>query len=209
MFPQSSEEYVKILYQFFAFGNLEPNRSLKNLREDIELQSPDERSAYYVFCNSLVKNPDIMKSCISAIIKNRDIIPSERQRALIVFINFFAKPLGIVRLVLHLREFLSNHPHLYPRDMIPPEYARYADTTDELLQLLELFFTNTRRAGETHMFDALYTHINEELMEPNRADEVYSQFLRKPIDLDNCITFYTATPKHIFLLSLGEYIECS
>lgn len=205
----SSDEYAKILYQFFTFGNLEPDRSLKNLREDRELRSSDECSAYYAFCDSLIKNPATMKSCISAILKNQDVIPSERQRAIIVFINFFAKPLTIARLTLHMREFLSNHPHLYPRDTIPPECARYTNTTDELCQLLELFFTNARIAGQTHILNAGYIEINNKFVEPPHAHSLYSRFSQNPIDPDDCITFYTATPKHIFLLSLNEYIECS
>lgn len=204
-----SDECAQILYRFFLFGNLEPDRSLKNLPEDRELRSLAECSAYYAFCDWLVKNPEAMKSCINAILKNPDVIPSERQRAAIVFINFFAKPLALIRLVLRLREFLSNYPNLYPRDMIPPEHAQYADLTDEALQLLELFFTNARGAGETHVLDTLYTQINETLVEPNRNYEVYTQFSRKSITPNDCIPFYTATPTHIFLLSISEYIECS
>lgn len=204
-----SDEYDEILYQFFKFGNLEPDRSLKNLREDTGLRSPDERSAYYTFCNALAKNPAIMKSRISAILKNREVTPSDRQRALIVFVNFFTKPLALVRLVLYLREFLSNYSHLYPRDTIPSECARYTDMTDELLQLLELFFTNARNAGETHILDAWYTQINEKFVESNRDHEMYTQFSRKTITQDDLIIFYTSTPKHIFLLSINEYIECS
>lgn len=207
--PLSSDAYAQILFRFFKFGNLEPDRSLANLREDIGLRSPDECSAYYAFCDSLVKNPEAIKSCISALLKNPDVIPSERQRAAIVFVNFFAKPLALARLTLHMREFLSNHPRLYPRDTIPPECARYTDITDELLQLLELFFTNARNFGETHILDALYAQINEKFVEPNRSQEVYAQFSRKPLTQDDLITFYISTPTHIFLLSLSEYIECS
>ena len=83
------------------------------------------------------------------------------------------------------------------------------DTADEVLQLLQLFFTNARQAGDTHVLDALYTKINEKLVEPNCNHEVYARFSRRPITQDNLIIHRTATPTHIFLLSLNEYIERS